>query len=259
MPTELHLAGVYRRRVQASLARVWENVYDWEHLPALHEGTFASVELIESRGSDWTVRYGATGGGAPELIRLDSDRTAGWYRVTTLEGAGVGSEIRVRLTAVEPHVTDVEVQYHVPEARPHYLERIGAGFVAVYERLWDEDEAMMRAREAALRSRGRRVDPQPVRVGLLADVEATLPVIVEVGGQDFRVVRDGDELLAHAVLCPHWLGPLDASPVEHGVVRCPWHGWRFDVRTGENLDGRRCGLPSPPRVSVEVGEVWLRP
>ena len=34
--SELVIAAVYKREVAASLERVWENVYDWEHLPFLH-------------------------------------------------------------------------------------------------------------------------------------------------------------------------------------------------------------------------------
>jgi nitrite reductase/ring-hydroxylating ferredoxin subunit len=30
--------------------------------------------------------------------------------------------------------------------------------------------------------------------------------------------------------------------VVDGVIQCPWHGYRFDVRTGANLDGHPCRL-----------------
>jgi nitrite reductase/ring-hydroxylating ferredoxin subunit len=257
---ELSLAGTYRRRVEASLARVWENVCDWEHLPALHEGSFSDVELLEEWSGGWMVRYlPAEPGRQMERIRLEADREAECYRVTTLEGAAAGSEIRVQLRSVEPHVTEVEAAYHVPERRPDRLERIGAGFLAAYGRLWDEDEAMMRAREEALRAQARRTPPQPVRLGPPAEIEGRLPLTVEIGGEPFRLVRDAGELVVHAARCPHWLGPLDAAPVRNGAVRCPWHGWRFDIRTGENLDGRPCTLPQAPRLTLEAGELWLRP
>jgi nitrite reductase/ring-hydroxylating ferredoxin subunit len=259
MLAQLHLAGVYRRRVHASPARIWENVFDWEHLPALHETTFRSVALEERRGDDWTVRFGEAGGGAETRIRLDSDRAAGGYRVTTLDGSGERSEIRVSLTPVETHVTDVEVQYHVPEGDPGRLARIGEGFVALYARLWDEDEAMMRLREQRLRGRGSRSPAEPVRLGRAETMGAPLPLLVEFGGSPVRVERLDGELIAFSAVCPHWLGPLEDAPLEDGAVRCPWHGWRFDVRTGENLDGRPCRLAPAPRVSVEDGEVWLRP
>ena len=38
--------------------------------------------------------------------------------------------------------------------------------------------------------------------------------------------------------CTHQGGPLgEGDLVDDGVLRCPWHGARFDVRTGEVLDG----------------------
>jgi phenylpropionate dioxygenase-like ring-hydroxylating dioxygenase large terminal subunit len=46
--THLDCAGTYRRTVRAGLDRVWENVFDWEHLPALHEQDFYAVELLDS-------------------------------------------------------------------------------------------------------------------------------------------------------------------------------------------------------------------
>ena len=66
-------------------------------------------------------------------------------------------------------------------------------------------------------------------------------------------------LMAYAATCPHWLGPLDATPVVDGCVRCPWHGYRFDVRSGGSADGRGLRLATPPRVLIEEGQVELRP
>ena len=37
-------------------------------------------------------------------------------------------------------------------------------------------------------------------------------------------------------VCPHMKGPLGEGKIRNGVVACPWHGFRFDVRTG-NADG----------------------
>ena len=37
--------------------------------------------------------------------------------------------------------------------------------------------------------------------------------------------------------CPHQGGPLGEGTIEDGWLRCPWHGWDFDPRTGEGKQG----------------------
>ena len=48
--------GTYRRRVRASLERVWENVLDWEHLPHLHDTSFDYCSLDVAGAWGWRVR-----------------------------------------------------------------------------------------------------------------------------------------------------------------------------------------------------------
>ena len=90
-------------------------------------------------------------------------------------------------------------------------------------------------------------------------VRATLPRLVEFGGARFRLLELEGELIAHAATCPHWLGPLGDAPVVDGCVRCPWHNYQFDIRTGASTDGRGLALAPAPRVSVEQGQVLLLP
>ncbi len=43
------------------------------------------------------------------------------------------------------------------------------------------------------------------------------------------------ELYAINHVCPHQGGPLaDGIMVDDKVVACPWHGWEFDITTGES-------------------------
>jgi nitrite reductase/ring-hydroxylating ferredoxin subunit len=39
-------------------------------------------------------------------------------------------------------------------------------------------------------------------------------------------------------ICPHQGGPLAEGELARTEVTCPWHGWRFNVRSGECLTGR---------------------
>jgi nitrite reductase/ring-hydroxylating ferredoxin subunit len=36
-------------------------------------------------------------------------------------------------------------------------------------------------------------------------------------------------------VCPHQGGPLGKGRLEGCIVTCPWHGWQFDVRSGQYL------------------------
>jgi nitrite reductase/ring-hydroxylating ferredoxin subunit len=266
----LALAGTYRREVAASLARVWENVHDWEHLPWLHGTSFAAVELLGRGPRGWRVRLvrQPEDPARAQVIELDADEPAQHYRVVTREGPGRGSEIRVRLEALAPRRTGVAVEFHVPAMPPDRLATVGALYVDLYRRLWDEDEAMMVERERACeracgRARSAADDapdaPARLDLGTLAAVRARAPFVVELGGRAFRVLELDGELVAHAATCPHWLGPLDRVPVRDGCVTCPWHGYRFDVRTGASADGRRLALAPAPRIAIADGRVVLLP
>jgi phenylpropionate dioxygenase-like ring-hydroxylating dioxygenase large terminal subunit len=39
--------ATYRRTIRGGIERIWENVFDWGHLPVLHETYFDAVEPIE--------------------------------------------------------------------------------------------------------------------------------------------------------------------------------------------------------------------
>jgi nitrite reductase (NADH) small subunit len=79
-------------------------------------------------------------------------------------------------------------------------------------------------------------------------------------------VRVGDRRIAvflvdgtvHAVdnQCLHTGGPLADGTVVDGCVICPWHGWVYELATGQKVVGHRTGgdLPVYP-VLVEGDEV----
>jgi 3-phenylpropionate/trans-cinnamate dioxygenase ferredoxin reductase subunit len=57
----------------------------------------------------------------------------------------------------------------------------------------------------------------------------------KVGEQRVIVIRLGCDLFAFGTTCPHLGAPLDEGLIADGVLRCPWHHARFDLRTGEAL------------------------
>ena len=58
-------------------------------------------------------------------------------------------------------------------------------------------------------------------------------------------------------ICPHQGGPLGQGTLDGDVVTCPWHGWQFDVRTGQHLVNRSLRHPRFD-VKVEGQDVFVR-
>jgi nitrite reductase/ring-hydroxylating ferredoxin subunit len=255
--TSLVSLTTYERVLGVSVERIWENVLDWEHLPGLHRHEFASVRLLD--GGDWGwsahVRRRSAPESRPMTVRVLLDRAQLRYVTATIDGPGKGTEIWTRLTPNGEDETHIHVEFLVPDAPKGRAATWAAGYRKLYERLWDEDEAMMLRRERLLaRSPG---EPSPpctrLELGSLDEVRARLPLTVEMANRSWRVVDLHGELRAHSTVCPHRLGPLEEAPVEDGIVECPWHGYRFDVGTGRSCDGRNLRLAPPPRVAIDEG------
>lgn len=78
--------------------------------------------------------------------------------------------------------------------------------------------------------------------------------IVELGDEKIAVFHCDDGFHATQNSCLHMGGPLGRGRLEGCVVSCPWHGWQYDVRTGENEFDRALKLETY-EVVVEDGEV----
>src|SRR6187402_1381634 len=87
-------------------------------------------------------------------------------------------------------------------------------------------------------------------VGAVEDIPPGERKIVEIAGRSIGVFNVGGEFYALRNTCPHQGGPLcqgqltgflmarvpgDYSYTRRGeILRCPWHGWEFDVKTGQS-------------------------
>lgn len=259
---DTHHAATYRRSLDVSAERIWENALDWEHLPHLHASTFASLELIEQTAEPerWRARVSLKGPLAQDVvIELRTDRPRLAYVTRTISGIGRDSEIRTRLVPRHPRHTDIVVEFHL--AVPRLLAPIaGVAYKRLYDRLWSEDLAMMQHRQVVLDAavarrdaRDRAVDRRPVSqaLGSVAQLRRRVPLVVTTPTGPLRIVALGADLVAHPTVCPHLGGPLDNAPVVDGCITCPWHGYRFDVRTGKPVGSHRCKLPASPEVVVD--------
>ncbi len=258
----LVLAATYERVVPAAIALVWENVFDWEHLPWLHDQAFTKIELREEGGWGWRAEIGIPGGGESE-IELAVDRARSRYVARTLRGQGAATEIWTTLEGVDADTTGVRVEFWFPPMEPAALDALGEAFRGLYTGLWDQDESMILERRSASAARDTRASapsagPAELELGSLEELRATLPRIVEFRGHSYRLLERDGGLVAHSVVCPHWLGPLDGCGPAAKELVCPWHGYRFDPETGESTDGRGLRLRPAPRVEIEANTQRVR-
>ena len=93
--------------------------------------------------------------------------------------------------------------------------------------------------------------------------------LVTVKGRDIGVFNIKGEYFALANRCPHAGGPLcqgtiaglalSDGPGKYRLhrrgefIRCPWHGWEFDIRTGQSWCDPNSARARPFKVRVEQG------
>ena len=79
---------------------------------------------------------------------------------------------------------------------------------------------------------------------------------VLIGQHVIAVFKTEDGYFATDGMCAHQGGPIAKGVVDGKCVTCPWHGWQYDVTSGENLLTRRKMLSTYP-VDIRGDEVWL--
>jgi nitrite reductase/ring-hydroxylating ferredoxin subunit len=93
-----------------------------------------------------------------------------------------------------------------------------------------------------------------VTVGTLEGLPPGAARAVESNGWRIAVFNLDGEIIAVDGRCLHRGGPLEDGFVANGIVMCPWHWWRYDLRTGCRLDDPSVHLARYP-VSVVDGSV----
>lgn len=105
-----------------------------------------------------------------------------------------------------------------------------------------------------------------VVVGKVSDFGDGDRKIVDVNGKSVGIFRVGDDFYALRNRCPHQWGPLclgnfapravSSGPGDVHVadgpplLACPWHGWEYDLATGQSFMGPGHGLA--PALSYDV-------
>jgi 3-phenylpropionate/trans-cinnamate dioxygenase ferredoxin component len=83
-----------------------------------------------------------------------------------------------------------------------------------------------------------KADARWVDVGRLADLRDNR-LVVDVNGTSVLVVRAGRALAAVENECPHLGQRLSDGQVSGRVIRCAAHGYRWDLATGQSVQGLR--------------------
>ena len=89
------------------------------------------------------------------------------------------------------------------------------------------------------------------------DIPPGTLLAVEVDEEAIAIANVGGEFFATQGHCLHLSGPLGHGRLEGTVLSCPWHGWQYDVRTGQNEFDLAIQLRTYD-VQVEDGEVRVR-
>ena len=90
-----------------------------------------------------------------------------------------------------------------------------------------------------------------VTVGALDGLPPGATRAVEANGWRIAVFNLDGEFVAVDGRCLHRGGPLEDGYVANGIVMCPWHWWRYDLRTGCRLDDPSVHLARYPVTVVE--------
>ena len=71
------------------------------------------------------------------------------------------------------------------------------------------------------------------------------------GNRIVAVFNVAGEFHALDGICPHQGGPLGKGKLTGCILTCPWHGWQFDVITGQHQTSKSL---VHPQLSVKVDE-----
>jgi nitrite reductase/ring-hydroxylating ferredoxin subunit len=86
-----------------------------------------------------------------------------------------------------------------------------------------------------------------VEVAKASEVKEGEVKVVKAEGRSIALTRVKGNVQAFENKCPHLGLSLARGKLEDGVIRCPFHGSRFDVCSGKNVDwvNSIAGIPLP--------------
>jgi nitrite reductase (NADH) small subunit len=99
-------------------------------------------------------------------------------------------------------------------------------------------------------------------------------ILTTVKGMEIGVFAVGEQYYAWRNVCPHAGAPVCEGPIcgtrmpslvyeykygkDREILRCPWHGWEFDLLTGEHLVNEKVKLRGY-KVEEAEGQLFIVP
>ncbi len=96
-----------------------------------------------------------------------------------------------------------------------------------------------------------------VRVGSVGDLKPGECRTVQADGTAVALYNVGGKYYATHDTCPHRGGPLGEGTLEGDVVTCPWHGFQFNVTTGQCVGPNPALNAGSVAVSVQGGDLLV--
>ncbi|MEZ4703784.1 MAG: Rieske 2Fe-2S domain-containing protein [Bdellovibrionota bacterium] len=75
--------------------------------------------------------------------------------------------------------------------------------------------------------------PHKIRIASTSDVEVGKGKAIMIKGKEIALFRTDQGYFACENSCLHQGAPLDQGDLDGCFVSCPWHAWKFDLRSGE--------------------------
>lgn len=98
-----------------------------------------------------------------------------------------------------------------------------------------------------------------VKVATTDEVAPGEMKMVEVEGEEVLLVNLDGEFYALSNICTHAEGPLAEGYLEEDEVECPWHGSRFNVRTGAIVSSPAVEPQPVCELRVEGQDILVKP
>ncbi len=97
---------------------------------------------------------------------------------------------------------------------------------------------------------------ETLKVAELSALQEKSRLAVKASGKEIALFLVDGQVLATAGRCPHAQGFLHNGTVCEGKVSCPWHGWNWNLTTGECDESEELLLERYP-VHVEGNDIYV--